>query len=493
VSGAREGRLPKALFAAFFRSLLFRSLLFRSLEGLLLLGLLCAGLPGAARAQAPDPVRILVLEGPTPDWVRRVRGQLSDLPVSIATLALVVEGQPEPELLRQLRPLAEHRDAALVAWLITERGEVRGAVGAGSTRVGIWFARSGRFFSRPLGGAWTQLSAADRSGVLELGALSVRSALRSLLLDPAQAEPLREPAPAAPSAALVAPSGAPSSPSASSRASSSTPNAVTAPSTAPHGTAPPPAAPPNAGTPNASLSVPAAAASADPATRAAAAEPLSVGSAPSDAVLPQDGPIVTSPGARALPTDAASNEPGAASGLALDLHWSAELGAVGQMPGPPAYGALGLAAGLRAQSGAWAALLIGQLGMPLRSKLGPTQVEVLQHALLTQGQYLRWNTGAWSFGPLVRAGVRWARRETVAGDPGLAASGVKWQPALRLGLGWTTELRWSTRFGATLRGVLHWEPARPSYAVLTTTGDPVANAQPWAVQPSLEIGGNWYW
>jgi hypothetical protein len=131
--------------------------------------------------------------------------------------------------------------------------------------------------------------------------------------------------------------------------------------------------------------------------------------------------------------------------------------------------------------------------MPVRSRLGPTEIEVLQHALLAEGQYLRWNTGAWSFGPLARAGVRWARRATVAGDPGLDASAVKWHRALRFGLGWTTELRWGTHFGATLRGVLHWEPARPSYAVLTTAGDPVSSAEPWAVQPSLEIGGNWYW
>jgi hypothetical protein len=303
------------------------------------------------------------------------------------------------------------------------------------------------------------------------------------LLDPAHAEPFAdlEPARPAPSTATTAPNSAPSSPSASSTA---TPNAVTTPSTAQ----------PNAVTPEATASE---TTGADVDARAAQ-ELAGVGSPTPDAVLPQDGPIVASPGAAAVATDPGNidpgnTEPGAPRGLALDLHWSAELGALGQMPGPPAYGALGLEAGIRAQSGAWGALLLGQLGMPLRSQLGPTRIEVLQHALLAEGQYLRWNSGAWSFGPLLRAGVRWARRETVEGDPGLAASAVKWHRALRLGLGWSTELRWSVHFGATLRGVLHWEPVRPSYAVLTTAGDPVSSAQPWAVQPSLEIGGNWYW
>ncbi|MEO8177968.1 MAG: hypothetical protein ABI895_03955 [Deltaproteobacteria bacterium] len=481
-----EGRLSKALLASVW-------------NGLLLLSLLLPVLPGVARAQAPDPLRILVLAGPTPEWLRRVRGQLSDLPVSIATLALAVEGQPEPELARQLGPLAEHRDAVLVAWLITDQGARRAvagdAVSVVSTRVGIWFARSGRFFSRPLGGAWTRLSASDRSGVLELAALSVRSAVRSLLLDPLQPEPFRDLEPARP-----APSTA-------------TPNAATTSGAAPPSTAPPTAATaatPSAVTPEASSSTATATANAEAATRAAAAEQsatehsaaeqsateqsgVGVGSAPPDAIPPQDGPIVTSPGAAEVATDPASSASAAASGLALDLHWSVELGAVGQIPGPPAYGALGLEAGVRAQRGAWGALLLGQLGMPLRSKLGPTQIEVLQHALLAEGQYLRWNTGPWSFGPLARAGVRWARRETVESDPGLDASAVKWHRALRLGLGWTTELRWGTRFGATLRGVLHWDPARPSYAVFTTEGDPVSRAEPWAVQPSLEIGGNWYW
>jgi len=129
----------------------------------------------------------------------------------------------------------------------------------------------------------------------------------------------------------------------------------------------------------------------------------------------------------------------------------------------------------------------------MRASLGPSEVQVLQHALLAEGQYLRWNTGAWSFGPVLRAGLRLAHRSTVAGDPGLNASSTAWYPALRLGLGWATELRVGERFGATLRGVLHWDPKRNNYELRTSEGDSVASARAWAVQPSLELSGNWYW
>jgi hypothetical protein len=472
----------------------------------LLLGVLLALAPRQARAQ--EPLRILVLEGPTSDWVRRVRGQLSDLPVSISTLALVVEGQPEPELVRQLGPIAEHRDAALVAWLMTERLDARGAALPGraaspssSTRVAVWFARTGRLFSRPIGGSWTRLSASDRSGVLELGALSVRSAVRSLLLDPTQSEPFQL-EPARPSAAAAPP--------ASTAASTASPSAVTG--TAPRAASPSSAAPSAAPNPTPTRAAPAAAqsaartgtaptaalqeapgsASTDPAALRAVAPSQVEGSAPRDAAQPQDGPIVAPRAAALVTTDRASSEAGA-QGLALDLHWNAELGVSGQLPGPPAYAAAAFEAAVRARQHAWGVLVLGQLGLPLRAKVGPSEVQVLQHALLAEGQYLRWSTGPWSFGPVLRAGLRLARRETVAGDPGLDASTVKWLPGLRLGLGWATELRIDQRFGATLRGVLHWDPVQPNFEVQTSQGEPVASAQAWAVQPSLELCGNWYW
>jgi hypothetical protein len=195
---------------------------------------------------------------------------------------------------------------------------------------------------------------------------------------------------------------------------------------------------------------------------------------------------------REVTTDQPSAE-ATASSVALALDWNAELGVVGQLPGPPGYGAFAGALGLHARSGAWGALLMGQLGLPVRAQLGPSQVQVLQHALLGELQYLGWNTGMWSFGPLARGGLSLSRRETVAGDPGFAAAEASWRSSLRLGLGWATELRWSEHFGATLRAVAHWDPMRHSYAVLNQNAQQVASAQPWAVQPSLELCANWYW
>lgn len=416
-----------------------------------------------------------MLEGPTPEWIRRVRGQVSDLPVAISTLALVVEGQPEPELARQLGPLAEHRDAALVAWLITDRNEL------GSTRVAIWFARSGRFFSRALAGPWQRLSASDRSGVLEIGALTVRSAVRSLLLDPTlrspESEPFRDVEPAATAAPSVGAASA-----AGDSTTATTPAAPTAPST----TNPAPAAPSQP--PSAAV----ASTIGNEAARTAVVTDPSGGSAPGDSVLPQDRPIVVTRERREVTTDQPSEE-ATGSSVALALDWNAELGVVGQLPGPPGYGSFGPQLGLHARHGAWGGAILGQLGVPVRSQLGRSEVQVMQHALLGEGQYLRWNTGMWSFGPLARIGVSVSRRETVTSDPRLRDSGAKWLSSLRLGLGWATELRWSEHFGAALRGVLHWDPMRHPYALVNPDEVVLARAVPWAVQPSLELSANWYW
>jgi hypothetical protein len=426
-----------------------------------------------------------VLEGPTSEWIRRVRGQVSDLPVAISTLALVVAGQPEPELARQLGPLAEHRDAALVAWLISDENEL------GSTRVAIWFARSGRFFSRALAGPWQRLSASDRSGVLEIGALTVRSAVRSLLLDPTESEPFRDVEPARPVAGAsgaTSPSTATIAPSVgvASAAGNSTARAPGAEATP--GTTPAPAAGVPSPTPGAAV---ASTIGNEAARTAVVTDPLG-GSAPGDSVLPQDRPIVVTRERREVTTDQPSAE-ATGSSVALALDWNAELGVVGQLPGPPGYGSFAAALGLHARHGVWGALISGQLGLPVHAQLGPSEVQVVQHAVLAEGQYLRWNTGMWSFGPLARAGLSLARRETVAGDPGLDAAEAKWFSSLRLGLGWASELRWSEHFGATLRGVLHWDPMRHSYAVVDQNEQVLARAEPWAVQPSLELCANWYW
>ena len=425
-----------------------------------------------------------------------MRGQVSDLPVAISTLALVVEGQPEPELARQLGPLAEHRDAALVAWLITAPSSEHDATRtAGGTRVAIWFARSGRFFSRTLGGPWQRLTASDRSGVLEIGALTVRSAVRSLLLDPTlqspESEPFRDVAPATAANGAAAPSTGTVAPSVGA-ASAGSARSPTTPAATPTPSAPTSNAAPQTQSPSAAAASPAESASSNPtAGSAIVTDPLG-GSPLNDSVLPQDRPIVVTRERRTVATDQPSAE-ATGSSVALALDWNAELGMVGQLPGPPSHGALGVALGLHARHGAWGALLTGQLGLPTRAQLGPSEVQVVQHALFAEGQYLRWNTGMWSFGPLARAGLSLSRRETVAGDPGLAAEEPKWLSSLRLGLGWASELRWSEHFGATLRGVLHWDPLRHPYAVVNQDGEVLTRAEPWAVQPSLELCANWYW
>jgi hypothetical protein len=452
---------------------------------LLFLALSCCwlGSVSLARAQEPEPLRVLILEGPTQDWVRRVRGQLSDLPVAISTLALVVEGLPQAELARQLGPLAEHRDAALVAWLAND-GVEPGGSGARRTDVAIWFARSGRFFARRLGARWRELSASDRSAALELAALSVRSAVRSLLLDPSKSQP-------APTSSEYG-VGGPVNPTPPNRASGTTAPSTASGTTAPNDTS---------GTTAPSTVAPTDAERASAAAESglAAPQPAAAPSAPEPPAATEVGPIVVSPGSALVATDLPSADRSApgdgadAPAFRLDLDWNAELGVVGQLPGPPAYAAAGMQLGVRARSGAWAVLALAQLGLPLRSQLGPSQVELQQHALQAELQYLTWERGAWSLGPLARAGVRFARRETVDPDPALRVSQAKWQEGLRLGLGAVTEFRWGTHFGASLRGVLHWDPRRPKYVLRDDANAPVASAELWAVQPSLELCGNWYW
>jgi hypothetical protein len=285
------------------------------------------------------------------------------------------------------------------------------------------------------------------------------------------------------SGATTAPSAATAAPSAGAASASTTP-AATPPASATH-----PA--PNAA-PTQNPSVAATSPNGSEGARSGVVTAPLGGSAPSDSVLPQDRPIVVTRERREVTTDQPSAED-TASSVALALDWNVELGVLGQLPGPPGYGAFGAALGLHARQGAWGALISGQLGLPVRAQLGPSEVQVLQHALLAEGQYLRWNTGMWSFGPLARAGLSFSRRETVAGDPGLEAAGARWLTSLRLGLGWATELRWSEHFGATLRGVLHWDPMRHSYAVVDQNQQVLSRAEPWAVQPSLEISANWYW
>jgi len=177
----------------------------------------------------------------------------------------------------------------------------------------------------------------------------------------------------------------------------------------------------------------------------------------------------------------------------LELRWSSELGMVGHMQGEPALGSVALQAGLGVASGAWGLSVLGQLGIPTTSSLGPAQIELQRYALLAELDYFGWSAGAWQFGPLLRAGFSLTARETLSDNPALTGSGSSSQGSLLLGGGWSSEYRWSERLGFFLRGVLDWQTSPATYAVLTTTGEPVVIAQAWALQPSVELGGNWHW
>lgn len=199
----------------------------------------CAGFAaGNARARdarvdaAPSraaPIGVLIFEDPSTDWGRRVHGQLSDLPASAEiraapTLTASFDAGRAP-------PAAAGRAAsatgpALTAWLTT--GSDPAAHEGEGTFIAIWFAGAEKPYTRRIAGNWGTLSAGDRSAALELAALSVRSAVRSLLLD--RTTSTEPPAPAsidAPSAAANAvPSletSAPRAPEAASPASADAP------------------------------------------------------------------------------------------------------------------------------------------------------------------------------------------------------------------------------------------------------------------------------
>lgn len=409
--------------------------------------LLAAGLAAPAVHAGDEPARVLIVPGPAPDWVRRVRGQLSDLPASIETLSVSVQDLSPDELRQRLEQLAEQENVQLVASIV----RVDRATGD-PTEVAIWFADSQRFYLRPLAQDWSHLSAPDRSGALELAALSVRSAVRALTLDPAQIEAFAEASEN--DGALPAIASATSSETAPSVVSSANPTPANASAFASPASAPPVSpsgAPPLAEAP------------------AAQRQPLPASSAVAD---------VSSP---ALPS------------APLELRWSSELGMVGYMQGEPALAALALQAGMGLASGAWELSVLGQLGLPSSSSLGPAQLELQRYALLAELDYSSWSTGSWQLGPLLRGGVTLTQRHTRSDNEALAASRSVTQRSLLLGAGWSSEYRCSEQLGFFLRGVLDWQSAAGKYAVVTTTGEPVAIAEAWALQPSLELGGNWRW
>jgi len=434
------------------------------------LGLGSAGaLARESRAASPlerEP-RVLIVQGQARDWVRRVQGQLSDLPASIETAAAASQHHvalTRDELRARLEWLAAQRDAALVASIVqlgTPLGE--------RTQVAIWFSGSELLYTRVLAEDWDRLSAADRSGALELAALSVRSAVRALTLDPAEIEAFVEPELESPALLGAAtPERSDLQPSASAMSSEGVSSAaISAHAISPEGVSSEQAS-------VAKVSV--AAASADP-----LADPSVVVRS------------VMQPSSARVHDSVADTASASDTSAPLELRWSSELGMVGSMQGEPALGSVALQAGLGLASGAWGLSVLGQLGLPTTSSLGPAQVELQRYALLAEFGYSGWNAGAWQFGPLLRGGLTLTERETHSDSPALTASDSAWQGSLLLGAGWSSEYRWSERLGFFLRAVVDWQASPATYAVRTTTDEPVVSAEAWAVQPSVALGGNWHW
>jgi hypothetical protein len=394
--------------------------------------------PGRA---APDRARIdvLVLEDPSTDWGRRVRGQLSDLPASTRVRALPT--------LEQRRHSTDDAitapSTALTAWLTTAPD--RESSGSEGTFIAIWFAGAPRPSTRRIAGAWKTLGAADRSAVLELAALGVRSAVRSLLLDRATRQ-------------------SPSIPPASRRsqgAGTTTANSTTAGSTT------------------------ADTAIADRSTAAPATEDSALADTATAGTTTRDGAPLDEPAPKPSSRDAP-----------FPLHFGLELGAAWQFYGRTAPGDPGLRAGLSLAGEAWSIALIGHYGFPMSARLGPAAFDLQRHALLAEVAVVVHELGAWRFSPLARAGVGWLRRDDTRGGSADATLDTTQSAEYRLpffGLGLLAELRLTEALSLSLRGVLNVETAIPIFTLVDADGASVSSASPWNVQPSIELGARWRW
>jgi hypothetical protein len=126
--------------------------------------------------------------------------------------------------------------------------------------------------------------------------------------------------------------------------------------------------------------------------------------------------------------------------------------------------------------------------------MGGAQLEVWRYAILAEGQYAAWQTGAWSVRPLVRAGIALIRRQTTTNDtPSLAAQNPKLYGSPLFAAGAVTEYRWSERVGVSLRGLLQAEPMAPAYSVTDLNGVPLIRSTQWPIQPMMMLAANWYW
>jgi hypothetical protein len=412
---------------------------------LLVLASLAAGTARARDARveaAPSPrarLGVLIVEDPSTDWGRRVQGQLSDLPASAEIRAAPTLAAPSSAGRALPAPAAaagseKASSRALTAWLVT--GSDPASHESDGTFIAIWFAGAAKPYTRRIAADWETLSAGDRSAALELAALSVRSAVRSLLLD---------------RTAKNAPA-TPATPRASAAAGGS--KAAAAMATA----------------------LPANAAPEEETSPPAAPEELEAAHA--------DAPRETS--------EAGPERADSASPVRLGL----ELGAAWQFYGRTALGAPGMRAGVQLLSGGWSFEVIGQYGWPVSARVAPASFDLQRHAALAELSFVAANFGTWRFCPLLRAGLTWLRRDGTRmddGDLSLQASRAESYRSPFLGAGAIAEQRLSAALSLSLRGVLNVETAIPTFTLLDTSGARVSSGSPWSVQPSLEIGAIWRW
>jgi hypothetical protein len=348
------------------------------------------GIRGAADESRAQPIHVLILEDVTRGWSARVQGQLSDLPAVVEAGTLGPE--PEPEL-GSIRAVARQRHAALVAW-IDAGAAAEHASRPDASYVAIWLAESGLLYRRLLTADWSHLSLADRSGALELAALSVRSAVRSLILDIDVA---------APTVAAVEQAGE-------------------------------------------------ATADTGPASEVVSPRPA-----------------------------------------ALDVSFGAELGLAWQFYSPAPLGMAGLQLGARLRSGAWGWEALGQLGLPASARVGPAEFELRRDVLALECQYLVWARNAWSFSPLLRAGLVSISREAASERADISPSPASHDLSLLAAAGGLFDYRLSELFGLSVRGLLGWQSWAPTYRVVLDSGETASQATAWALQPAVEVGGNLSW
>jgi hypothetical protein len=160
-----------------------------------------------ARADVSAPVRLLVL-GDVPEFVARVRGQVSDLDVLIE-IDTALARAPGAELEDALLELSARHEADVIAWLGDARGDA--SASAGGPRSGradavhVWVAAQRQVYSRRIGPPHTSspppqpaganppsaldtrpvvvVNGSERSATLETAALVVRSAVRSVFFE----------------------------------------------------------------------------------------------------------------------------------------------------------------------------------------------------------------------------------------------------------------------------------------------------------------------